>query len=90
VCVHGDIVTHGFGYWHEQTDARRAELAEAYLGVLTGESAPVRLPCGADREAWRPGRARGRLVGGLLNRRGDALRLTLAILPRTWFMPPDS
>lgn len=68
VGVHGDIVTRGFGYWREQTDARRAELAEAYLGVLTGDAAPARLPDGADREAWRPGRARGRLVGGLLNR----------------------
>ena len=68
VSFHADLVTHGFGYWHESAPSRRAELADAYLRVLTDASAPGALPAADGWEAWRRGRAQGPLVGGLLNR----------------------
>jgi muramoyltetrapeptide carboxypeptidase len=68
VSVHADLVTHGFGYWHESDDARRKELEDVYLRVLTGDGAPGALPPGRRWECWRPGRAQGPLIGGLLNR----------------------
>ena len=66
--VHADLVTHGFGYWHESDETRRTELEDIYLRVLTGAGAPGALPPGRRWECWRPGRAEGPLIGGLLNR----------------------
>jgi len=68
VTLHSDLVTHGFGYWHELDDDRRKELADTYRRVLTGDPAPVVLPRLGSWECWQPGRATGRLVGGMLNR----------------------
>jgi muramoyltetrapeptide carboxypeptidase len=68
VTVHSDLVTHGFGYWSELAEDRRRELDDVYRRVLTGDPDPVRLPQLGDWQTWRPGRATGRLVGGLLNR----------------------
>jgi muramoyltetrapeptide carboxypeptidase len=68
VSVHSDLVTHGFGYWNECDDSRRAQLADIYLRVLTRDSAPGVLPPGGRWECWRSGRAQGPLVGGMLNR----------------------
>jgi muramoyltetrapeptide carboxypeptidase len=66
--VHADIVTFGFGEWSEQDDARRDELIDLYLRVLTEDAAPGPLPAGRRWECWRPGRADGPLLGGMLNR----------------------
>jgi muramoyltetrapeptide carboxypeptidase len=68
VTVHSDLVTQGFGEWHEAEDRRRKELADIYLRVLTSDSPPGVLPPGGRWECWRPGRAEGPLVGALLNR----------------------
>ena len=68
VTIHGDLVTHGFGYWHEADEARRKHLADTYLRVLTGHDAAARLPPAGEWESWRPGRAQGHLIGGMLNR----------------------
>jgi muramoyltetrapeptide carboxypeptidase LdcA involved in peptidoglycan recycling len=68
VTVHGDLATHGFGYWHEAEDARRKELADVYLRVLTSDEAPGTLPASEPWETWRSGRAQGPLIGGMLNR----------------------
>ena len=68
VTIHADLVTHGFGYWHEAHDNRRQDLADIYRRVLTGTDAPGLLPMGGNWECWRPGRAQGPLVGGLLTR----------------------
>lgn len=68
VSLHADLVTHGFGYWHEADDTRRKELADVYLRVLTGDGAPGALPPGRTWECWRAGRAEGPLIGGMLNR----------------------
>ena len=68
VTIHSDLVTHGFGYRHEADDLRRKELEELYLRVLTSDKAAGPLPPGRQWESWRPGRAQGPLVGGMLNR----------------------
>ncbi|WP_221348233.1 S66 peptidase family protein [Streptomyces beigongshangae] len=70
VGFHADIATHGFGSdWYTLGDrARRSELVDLYTRVLTKAEAPGALPAGGTWETWRPGRAQGPLVGGLLNR----------------------
>lgn len=68
--LHADIATHGFGSdWFELGDERRRdELIDVYARVLTGDEAPIVLPAANAWEAWRPGVAQGRLIGGLLSR----------------------
>ncbi|WP_328303102.1 LD-carboxypeptidase [Streptomyces sp. NBC_00435] len=70
VGLHADIATHGFGGdWYTLGDeARRSELVDLYTRVLTKAEAPGALPAAGTWETWRPGRAQGPLVGGLLNR----------------------
>ena len=68
VCVHGDLVTHGLGDWHDCAEGRRTQLVDLYRRLLT-DAAPVGdLPAGGQWECWRSGRASGRLAGGMLNR----------------------
>ena len=68
VSLHSELVTYGFGEWNELDDARRTELEDLYLRVLTSDDAPGPLPPGRPWESWRSGRAQGPLIGGLLNR----------------------
>ena len=68
VSVQADLVTHGFGYWHEADDSHRAALADIYFRVLTSDSPAGVLPARSQWECWRSGRAQGPLIGGLLNR----------------------
>jgi muramoyltetrapeptide carboxypeptidase len=79
--MHSDCVTHGFGYWHESDDARRKELEDVYLRVLTGDGAPGVLPPGRPWECWRSGRAQGPLVGGMLNRLVRVQSTSYALTP---------
>ena len=81
VSVHGDLVTHGFGYWHESDETRRKELEDIYLRVLTGDGAPGVLPPGRQWECWRSGRAQGPLIGGLLNRLVRVQATSYALAP---------
>jgi muramoyltetrapeptide carboxypeptidase len=81
VSMHSDCVTHGFGYWHESDDARRKELEDVYLRVLTGDGAPGVLPPGRPWECWRSGRAQGPLVGGMLNRLVRVQSTSYALTP---------
>lgn len=67
VAVHGDLVTEGFPDW-QADEQRRTELADIYLRVLTSDAPAGPLPPGRRWECWRPGRAEGPLIGGLLNR----------------------
>lgn len=68
VTVHGDLVTHGFGYRFELPEPDRGRLADAYGQVLTSTTAAGPLPVADAAECWRPGRADGPLLGGILNR----------------------
>jgi muramoyltetrapeptide carboxypeptidase len=79
--LHSDCVTHGFGYWHESDDARRKELEDVYLRVLTGDGAPGVLPPGRPWECWRSGGAQGPLVGGMLNRLVRVQSTSYALTP---------
>ncbi len=81
VSLHSDCVTHGFGYWHESDDARRKELQDVYLRVLTGHGAPGVLPPGRRWECWRSGRAQGPLLGGMLNRLVRVQSTSYALTP---------
>jgi muramoyltetrapeptide carboxypeptidase len=68
VSLHSDLVTFGFGEWNEVDDARRDQLADLYRRVLTEDTPLGTLPAGSRWECWRPGRAEGPLIGGMLNR----------------------
>ncbi|HEY0375023.1 MAG TPA: LD-carboxypeptidase [Amnibacterium sp.] len=68
VTVHGDLVTHGFGYRHELPEPERTRLADAYRQVLTGTDPAGALPVHEAAVTWRAGRAEGPLLGGILNR----------------------
>jgi muramoyltetrapeptide carboxypeptidase len=48
--------------------ARRAQLRRLYSTLLTGTEPIGELPTGPSWECWRPGRAEGRLIGGVINR----------------------
>ena len=68
VSLHSDLVTFGFGEWNEIDDARRDQLAELYVRILTDDAPIGPLPPGDRWESWRSGRAEGPLIGGMLNR----------------------
>jgi muramoyltetrapeptide carboxypeptidase len=68
VTIHADLVTHGLGDWHELDEQHRRPLADAYHRVLTTLEPLGFLPARSRWERWRPGRAEGRLVGGMLDR----------------------
>ncbi len=64
--IHADLVMAGLDDW--SADERQHQLAEAYRCVLTGAVSSDPLSQGRPWECWRPGRADGVLIGGLLNR----------------------
>ena len=68
VSLHSDLVTFGFGEWTDVDDARRDQLADLYLRILTVDAPIGPLPAGGRWESWRSGRAEGPLIGGMLNR----------------------
>ena len=68
VTIHSELTTWGFGMWEELPEAQRAGLVDAYRRILTSEAPLGALPATGEWETWRPGRAEGPLVGGLLNR----------------------
>jgi muramoyltetrapeptide carboxypeptidase len=80
--IHADLVTHGFGYWHEADESHRKELADLYLRVLTGHDAAGILPRAGQWECWRPGRAQGHLIGAMLNR-------IVRLQATSWALRPD-
>ncbi|MCX4850315.1 LD-carboxypeptidase [Streptomyces sp. NBC_00893] len=85
VGFHADLATPGLGgAWRAAPASRRAELEKLYSTLLTGTESIGALPTTPSWECWRPGRAEGRLIGGLLNR----IVLTQATpyaLPLDWF-----
>ncbi|GGU25671.1 muramoyltetrapeptide carboxypeptidase [Lentzea flava] len=69
VGFHADMAVPGFGgHWQSAPAARRAELEKLYSRLLTGTAAIGALPVSPSWECWRPGRAEGRLIGGVINR----------------------
>ena len=69
VGFHGDMAVPGFGgHWQSAPPVRRADLEQLYVRLLTGTEAIGALPANSSWECWRPGRAEGRLIGGVVNR----------------------
>lgn len=68
VTFHADSVVFGLSDWHELPNEDRARQAEAYRRVLTSTQPIGVLPALSEWETWRPGRAEGPLLGGMLNR----------------------
>jgi muramoyltetrapeptide carboxypeptidase len=69
------------GEWHELSELDRARHAAAYRRVLTSAEPAGPLPALMPWEAWRPGRAEGRLLGGMLNRLIKVQASPLALAP---------
>ncbi|MCX5528892.1 LD-carboxypeptidase [Streptomyces bobili] len=69
VGFHADLATPGFGgHWQRASAARREELGKLYSKLLTGTEPIGELAAGPSWECWRPGRAEGPLIGGVINR----------------------
>ncbi|GAB7192083.1 LD-carboxypeptidase [Kineococcus sp. NUM-3379] len=84
VGFHADLATPGLGgAWQSAPAARRAQLADLYSRLLTGTEPIGALPTTPSWECWRPGRAQGPLIGGVVNR--------IALLQATRYaLPPGS
>jgi muramoyltetrapeptide carboxypeptidase len=67
--------------WHELSELDRARHADAYRRVLTSPEPAGPLPALMPWETWRPGRAEGRLLGGMLNRLIKVQASPLALAP---------
>ncbi|WP_199040115.1 S66 peptidase family protein [Glycomyces salinus] len=66
--MHADFAP-GFGKFWASADAERLEqIRELVRDLLTGQIDDVALPAENTWETWKPGKATGRLVGGLLDR----------------------
>lgn len=63
---------------------RQAVTNELVVGLLTGKLDEVDLPADNTWETWKPGRATGRLVGGLLDRLINVQASPYALAPETW------
>ena len=69
VGFHADLATPGLGgAWQRAPSSRRAELEFLYSQLLTSTEAIGALPTSPSWQCWRPGRAEGHLVGGVINR----------------------
>ncbi len=82
---HADLATPGLGgHWQAAPAARQAELEKLYATLLTATEPIGALPTTPSWECWRPGRAEGRLIGGVINRI-VLNQATPYALPREWF-----
>ena len=82
VGFHADLATPALGgAWHAAPAARRAELEGLYAALLTSTEPIGALPPGPTWECWRPGRAEGPLVGGVINRIALAQATPYALPP---------
>jgi muramoyltetrapeptide carboxypeptidase len=68
VTFHADPLVFGVSEWHELSEADHARQADAYRRVLTSTEPMGRLPALSPWETWRPGRAKGPLLGAMLHR----------------------
>lgn len=85
VGFHADFApAFGGRFWQDAGPERHAEIAGLVRGLLTGGLDEVSLPADSAWETWRPGRATGRLVGGLLDRLINVQASPYALAPETW------
>jgi muramoyltetrapeptide carboxypeptidase len=85
VGFHADMVTPGYGgAWQDLPATRRADLDRLYTALLTSTEPIGALPTSPAWECWRPGRAEGPLIGGVINRI-VLNQATPYALPLEWF-----
>lgn len=72
----------GVSEWHELSKLDRTRQADAYRRVLTSTEPVGPLPALSAWETWRPGRAEGRLLGGMLHR-------LIRIQATPWALAPE-
>ncbi|GAA1662680.1 LD-carboxypeptidase [Glycomyces endophyticus] len=85
VGMHADFAPGLSGlFWEDAAAERHREIRDLLNGLLTGAIGEVSLPADAAWETWRPGRATGRLVGGLLDRLINVEASPYALPPETW------
>lgn len=82
VTFHADPILFGVGEWNTLSQADHARQADAYRRVLTSTEPAGLLPALSTWETWRPGRAEGHLLGGLLPR-------FLRIQTTPWALAPE-
>jgi muramoyltetrapeptide carboxypeptidase len=82
VTFHADLLLYGPGEWNELSEADHARQAEAYRRVLTSTEPIGPLPALSAWETWHPGRAEGRLLGGMLHR-------LIRIQATPWALAPE-
>ncbi|WP_306821833.1 LD-carboxypeptidase [Streptomyces sp. NP160] len=69
VGFHADLATPGLGgAWQRASPARRSKLRDLYVQLLTSTEPIGALPATPSWQCWRPGRAEGPLLGGVINR----------------------
>ena len=68
VTFHADALFFGVTEWQTLSETDHARQADAYRRVLTSTEPIGPLPSLSTWETWRPGRAEGHLLGGLLPR----------------------
>ncbi len=69
VGFHADLATPSLGgAWRAAPAERRAQLEDLYARLLTSPEPIGALPTSPSWECWRPGRAEGPLIGGVVNR----------------------
>lgn len=85
VGFHADFAP-GFSglFWEDASPERHDQIGELVRGLLAGELTEVSLPAENPWETWKPGRATGRLVGGLLDRIINVQASPYALAPETW------
>ena len=79
---HADGLVFGVSEWPELSGADHSRQADAYRRVLTSTEPIGLLPALSPWETWRPGRAEGRLLGGLLQR-------LLRVQATPWALTPE-
>jgi muramoyltetrapeptide carboxypeptidase len=84
VGFHADTLTDGLGRaWPQLDDDRRGYLMGLYRHMLTSPEPVGAIVPATTWECWRPGRARGRLIGGCLKR-------ITALAATPYFPPPEA
>lgn len=82
VTFHADTLLFGVSEWRDLPDDGHARQSDAYRRVLMAPGPAGTLPALSEWEAWRPGRAEGHLIGGLLHR-------LLRIQATSWALAPE-
>lgn len=84
VGFHADMLTDGLGdTWLQVDENRRRYLTNLYQHILTSADPVGRIVPAGVWECWRPGRARGPLIGGCLKR-------VTALAATPFFPPPEA